>query len=170
MSMEFYDVLKNRKSIRAYQPDPVPEEALLRIAEAVNLAPTACNRQPFRLLLVKNAELRAEIASVYPQKWLKEAPVIAVMLSDSSQAWKRLEGDTIADVDAAIAMEHFILAAAAEGLGSCWICAFQREVMARVLKLSAPWRVFALSPLGYAAEGGRERVRKDLNKVCRMVD
>ncbi len=168
--MEFYDVLKNRRSIRSYKSDPVPEEALSKIAEAVNLAPTACNRQPFRLLLVRNAELRAEIASVYPQKWLKEAPVIALMLSDSSQAWKRLEGDTIADVDAAIAMEHFVLAAAAEGLGSCWICAFQRDAMDRVLKLSAPWRVFAMSPLGYAAEQGRVRVRKNADEVFKVVD
>ena len=124
--MDFYEALNKRRSIRGYKPDAVPEDAIRRIGEAVRTAPTACNRQPCQILLVRNPEKRAALAKVYPQKWLAQAPIIAVLVGCESEAWKRLEGNTIIDVDAAIVMEHFMLAATAEGLGTCWICAFLR--------------------------------------------
>ena len=63
--MEFYDVIRLRRSIRSYRPVPVPEDALERIAEAVDMAPSACNRQPYRILVVKDPEKRAAICRVY---------------------------------------------------------------------------------------------------------
>ncbi len=168
--MDFYDVLAQRRSIRGYRNDPVPEDALRRICEAVRCAPTACNRQPFKLYLVRNAEKRAALAGIYPQKWFAEAPVIAVIAGCESESWKRLEGDSIVNVDAAIAMEHFVLAAAAEGLGSCWICAFRRAEADRVLGLDPKYKAVAMSPLGYAAVPPRDFVRKPLEELIEMVD
>ena len=168
--MEFYDVLKTRRSIRGYKPDAVPEDALKRIAEAVRTAPTACNRQPYRLLLVRNAEKRAALASVYPKEWFAQAPVIAVMTACESEAWVRREGDSIVNVDAAIAMEHFILAAAAEGLGTCWICAYVRSEADRVLGLASGWRSVAMSPLGYAAVPAGPFLRKEVKELVKVVD
>ena len=66
--MDFYEALNKRRSIRGYKPDAVPEDAIRRIGEAVRTAPTACNRQPCQILLVRNPEKRAALAKVYPQK------------------------------------------------------------------------------------------------------
>ncbi|MBO4646692.1 MAG: nitroreductase family protein [Lentisphaeria bacterium] len=166
--MEFYQVLKTRRSVRAYKPDAVPENALNKIAEAVDLAPTACNLQPFKLLLVRDQQMRKTICSHCRFGFLAEAPVIAVMLTNESASWTRFEGNPAADIDASIAMEHFVLAAAAEGLGTCWICAFSRPEMNDALKISAPWSVFALSPLGYGNGGTRPFSRKDVAEVVEI--
>ncbi|MBO4632981.1 MAG: nitroreductase family protein [Lentisphaeria bacterium] len=167
--MEFYEVLKTRRSIRAYKPDPVPENALRKIAEAVNLAPTACNKQPFKLLLVCDPEIRKNICSNCRFEFLAQAPVIAVMLTNEPASWTRLEGNPAADIDASIAMEHLVLAAAAEGLGTCWICAFSRPQMNKALKINAPWSTFALSPIGFANGEPRPFSRKQLSEIVEFV-
>ena len=166
--MEFYEVLKTRRSIRAYKPDAVPENALKKIAEAVNLAPTACNLQPFKLLLVRDPAMRKTICGHCRFGFLAEAPVIAVMMTNESASWTRYEGNPAADIDASIAMEHLVLAAAAEGLGTCWICAFSRPEMNEALKIQAPWSAFALSPIGYAAGAPRPFTRKALGEVVEI--
>ena len=168
--MEFYDVLKTRRSIRAYKPDAVPENALRKIAEAVNLAPTACNKQPFQLLLVRNPEIRKTICANCRFEFLAQAPVIAVMLTNESASWTRFEGNPAADIDASIAMEHLVLAAAAEGLGTCWICAFSRPQMNDALKIASPWSAFALSPIGFANGEPRPFTRKPLSEVVKLVE
>lgn len=170
--MEFYEVLKNRKSYRGYDSlKQIPDDVLARIGAAVNLAPTACNRQPIRFLLVRDAALREKICNVYTQPWLKEAPAILVALEDESQAWHRLEGESASVIDAAIAMEHFVLAAAAEGLGTCWICAFKRDDMDQALNIEKPWRTVAISPLGYAkADACRNTGRKPQNEIFQVID
>lgn len=171
--MEFYETIRTRRSARGYQPEkPVPNESLARIAEAIDLAPSACNRQPVKFLFVRNPELRAKICGVYQAAWLKEAPVIAVVLGCDEKAWHRLEGDSIVPVDAAIAMEHFMLAAAAEGLGTCWICAFRRDEMDKILGVAgSPWRSVAISPLGYAKAGAVGPLfRKNVQEMVQVID
>jgi len=168
MTMEFYDVLKKRRSIRAYKPDSIPEEALNRIAEAVRVAPTACNLQPYKLLLIRDAAQRAAVCKAYGA-FLAQAPVIAVMLCNDSAAWHRPEGDSAAVIDASIAMEHFILAAAAEGLGSCWVCAFSRSKLDALLGIKPPYSSFAISPLGFANEEPRPFSRKQLSELVEIV-
>lgn len=69
--MDFYDVISTRRSIRHYSDRPVPDASLDRIAQAVQLAPTACNRQPFRILAVRNPELRSAICRACPQRFLR---------------------------------------------------------------------------------------------------
>ena len=150
--MEFYDVIRLRRSIRSYRSTPVPSHIVERIAEAVNLAPTACNRQPFRVLFVTDPAKREALCKSYKAAWLAEAPAIAVMVGNASAAWKRLEGDSIIDVDCAIAMEHLILAATEEGLGTCWICAFERAAADAALNLPAGEHSVALTPVGYAKD------------------
>lgn len=167
--MEFYDVIRQRRSIRAYKNDKIDDAILQRIALAVQQAPTACNKQPFKLLFVKDASMRSKICSVCKFPFLAQAPVLAVMLSNEKEAWVRYEGNSAADIDASIAMEHMVLSAAAEGLGSCWICAFSRPELDKVLNIEKPFRTFAVSPLGYADAPPRDFVRKELNKVIEII-
>jgi len=172
--MEFYETIRTRRSCRGYLPDkPVSAESLGRIAEAIDLAPSACNKQPLKFLFVRNPEVRKKIGKVYQPAWLMEAPVIAVVLGCDAEAWHRPEGDSIVPVDAAIAMEHFVLAATAEGLGTCWICAFRRDEMDRALGLEkgSPWHSVAISPLGYAKPDsiGPFR-RKSVQEMVQVID
>ena len=163
--MEFYEAVKARRSIRGYKPDPIPESVVARLADAVASAPSACNLQPVKLLFITNPGLKARIADIYTQPWLKQAPAIAVILVDAKSAWHRLEGDSIADIDGAIAMENFVLAAAAEGLGTCWICAFDRGRMDAAVNVEAPWHSFAITPVGYPAVEPKTITRKSHNSI-----
>ena len=168
--MDFYDVVKNRKSIRAYKDEAVEKDALKRIGEAVNLAPSACNIQPWSFRIIMNREIRESICSCYKNEWLKKAPAIIVALGNRDAAWKRLDGSSIINVDLGIAMEHLVLAAAAEGLGTCWICAYDVSRMNSVLGILPPWEVLAISPLGKAAENPEPRKRKALPDVFRIIE
>jgi nitroreductase len=168
--MEFYDVVKNRRSIRGYKSDAVPSEALERIGEAVRMAPSACNMQPWNFRIVLNDEMRQKICQCYSADWLKEAPAIVVVLGNAESCWKRLEGDPIVSMDIGIVMEHFVLAAAAEGLGSCWICAYDVEKMNKMLGVMKPWSVYAISPLGYANAEPREFSRKPIDELFKVIN
>jgi nitroreductase len=167
--MEFYDVVKARRSIRGYKNDPVPEDALKRIAEAVSLAPSACNIQPFSFRIVLNSAMRRKICGVYTAPWLAEAPAIAVVLGNADVCWKRLEGEPIIPVDIGIVMEHLVLAAAAEGLGTCWICAYDVAKMNKVLNILPPWSAYAVTPLGYANVQPDKIQRKSVDEVFKII-
>jgi nitroreductase len=168
--MDFYDVVRSRRSIRGYKDASIPDEVIERISEAVNLAPSACNMQPWQFRIIFNEELRTKICANYSQPWLKEAPAIVVALGDSENCWKRpQEGTPIVDIDLAIAMEHLVLAAASEGLGTCWICAYDRAKMDKTLDIKPPWSVLAISPLGYPAVPARDIERKDVSETVVVV-
>lgn len=167
--MEFYDVIRLRRSIRSYHSTPVPQDVVERIAEAVNLAPTACNRQPFRVLFVTDPVKRVSLCKAYKAPWLVEAPAIAVVVGNASAAWKRLEGDSIIDVDCAIVMEHLVLAATEEGLGTCWVCAFDRAVADAALGLSVGEHSVALTPVGYAKESAQPQTRKSVAQIFEVL-
>jgi nitroreductase len=167
--MEFYEVLKKRKSVRAYKSDPVPDEALARMAEALQTAPSACNLQPWSFRLVKNDKIKADICKCYSAPWLAQAPYIIVALANYDECWKRLEGTSIADIDMGIAMEHLVLAAAAENLATCWICAYDIEKLNKALNILSPWSAIAISPLGYANETPQEKKRKPTKEVFKIV-
>lgn len=171
--MDIYKVFRERHSCREFTNQSIPMEALQRMGEAVNLAPTACNLQPFEIQVVFNDELRAKIAAVYFRDWLRSTPAIVVAIGDRAAAWKRIEGDSILDVDIGIVMEHFVLAAQAEGLGTCWVCAFNRAEMDAVMGLTNTERtVVAISPLGYPFEQKtpeQRPARKPLDEVYKII-
>ncbi|OGV34346.1 MAG: hypothetical protein A2020_04685 [Lentisphaerae bacterium GWF2_45_14] len=168
--MEFYDVVKKRRSVRAFKNDPICEKSLARIAQSLQDAPSACNIQPWKFQIVFNQELRNKIYSCYTRPWLKEAPAIIVALADMDKCWKRLDGRPIADMDIGIAMEHVVLAAAAENLGTCWICAYNVEEMDRSLEIRQPWTVLAISPLGYAASAPAPINRKPITEIFEVIN
>ena len=168
--MDFYEVLKNRRSIRGFDSSrAIPEDALQRIMQAVQCAPSACNRQPWRFEIIFNAELRQKIGECYTKPWLLEAPAIVVGIADYSTCWNRLEGTPAAEIDMGIAMEHLVLAAAAEGLGTCWICAFEKARLNQVLNVESPWCVEAITPLGYGNVLPRDLKYKDIDRIFKVV-
>jgi len=165
--MEFQELIRVRRSIRGYKPDPVPEEVLHRILEAGRLAPTAANRQPFQLIVVTDAATRSRLREVYDRDWFYTAPLILVGCVEPARAWQRADGFNAAEVDISIVMDHIVLAAADEGLGSCWICNFNEPRLKEILGIPANVRVLAMTPLGFPAAEPRAFQRRPLEDLVR---
>ena len=137
------------------------------ISRAVQLAPTACNRQPFRLFLFRDPAMRAAICAKVPFPWLSEAPVIAVLAGDASSAWERPDGGSIVDVDASIVMEHFVLAATAEGLGTCWICCYDRAQVDAAAGIAA---VYETNDRHLPFDEIKESAKADLIRAAKRIE
>ncbi|MDV5120717.1 MAG: nitroreductase family protein [Candidatus Scalindua sp.] len=167
--MEFYEVINKRRSIRAYKKDPVEDSKLSRILNAARLAPTAANRQPYSLIVVKDEDTKIRLKDAYSQEWFFTAPVIICACALPDDAWKRNDGKGYVDVDVAIAMDHLILAASAEGLGTCWIAAFKPEVVREVLNIPDNMEPLVLTPLGYPETIPEPTFRKPLEEMVREI-
>jgi len=131
--MDLYEAIERRHSVRAYEDRPVEDETLHRILHAARLAPSANNRQPWKFVVVRDGDLRARLVpACRDQAFVGEAPVViaGVGLSPDRTMSCDVPGDP---VDLAIAMEHVALAAAAEGLGTCWIGAFHQDRVRELL-------------------------------------
>lgn len=168
--MRFNALIRKRCSIRSYTDKPISEEMLHQILEAGQLAPTACNLQPFRFVVVQEKENLAALAASYPAPWFAEAPVVIAVCTQPDKAWTRKKHDdkNYADVDGAIAADHMILAAEELGLGTCWVGAFNPKIAAKVLKLPRSVELLTMITLGHPNEIGRPKERKDLKKIiCR---
>ncbi|MBN1995748.1 MAG: nitroreductase family protein [Anaerolineae bacterium] len=165
--MDILDLMQKRYSVRAYQPDPVAEDKLQKVLDAARLAPSAYNRQPFQLVVIHTAGREAELKRVYHRSWFSQAPLVICMCSLPGQAWTRRDGQNYHYVDAAIAMDHLILAATALGLGTCWVAAFDVQAAREVLGLPDDVEPVAFTPLGYPADQPGAKERKNLADLVR---
>lgn len=165
--MDFSELIRSRYSVRAYKPDPVAEDRLQQVLDAARLAPTAANRQPFRLYVLPTAGRQAELQRIYPRPWFVQAPLVLAICAAPGEGWVRMDGKGYTDVDAAIAFDHLILAATELGLGTCWIAAFDPAAAREVLDLPAGLEPVAFTPLGYPADQPRSKDRKPLVDLVR---
>jgi len=166
--MDFFETIRNRRSIRKYNDKSVEKEKVQKILEAARLAPSAMNRQPYKLLVVTKKETLSKINSACNQEW--KAPIMLVMVSIPKEAWVRDDGEEYWKADAAVAMHQISLAAYAEGLGTCWIVAFKEKEVKKILKIDSESRVVFLSPLGYPAENkGPITKRKEIDTLVRYI-
>ncbi len=164
--MTFQELVRARYSVRAYQSTPVDQDALDRILEAVRLAPTAANRQAFRILVLPTAGREAELRRVYDREWFVGAPLVLAICAVEAEGWKRrVDGWSAAGVDATIAMTHLVLAATEEGLGTCWIAAFDPVAAREVLALPDEVIPWALTPLGHPADTRPPKARRPLAEL-----
>jgi len=149
--MDFYDVLKTRRSIRSYKSDPIPEEVMDRVLETVRIAPSGSNRQPWKFIMVDDKELRDRLASQCGnQAFIAEAPTIVVACGyDIKYNRGGYMGEMSMIMDVTIAFTHLILAARAEGLGTCWIGSFDNDEIKKMLGVPEKFNVVAVTPLGY---------------------
>jgi nitroreductase len=167
--MDLYEVIGKRRSVRGYSEQPVEQEKLDRILEAMRQAPSACNNQPWVFYVVKDPEVQDRLGEAYKAPWFVAAPVIIVACGLPDQAWRRRDGKNYVDVDVTIAMQHLILAATAEGLGTCWIGAFDADVVKEALGLEAGVEPIAMTPLGYSGLEPPARERKPMDDVVKVV-
>ena len=165
--MEFRELIRNRYSVRAYKPDPVEEEKLQRVLEAMRLAPTAVNRQPFQFIVIHTEGRKQELRRIYDRAWFVQAPLVICACGVPAQNWVRRDGKNYNDVDVAIAMDHLVLAATDLGLGTCWIAAFDPAAAREVLGLPDGVEPIAFTPLGYPADQPGPKTRKALSELVR---
>ncbi len=165
--MEFSELIQKRKSIRGYTSAAVETDKLNRVLEAANLAPTATNRQPFQIIVINTRGREQELKRIYPKDWFVQAPLVLCICALPENAWSRMDGKNYAEVDATIAMDHLILAAHNEGLGTCWIAAFDPGATREILGLPKNVVPVAFTPLGYPADEGRPKKRKSLKELVR---
>jgi nitroreductase len=165
--MDLYEVIKSRYSVRSYLNKPVEQEKLDRILDAARLAPSGSNRQPWKLVVVRDAETRKKLVPACSnQEFVGQAPVViaGVGLMPDRIMSCGVPGDP---VDVAIALEHVALAAAAEGLGTCWIGSFHQDQIRALLGIPANAKVIEVMTLGYPADHPRPKTRKPMKElVC----
>lgn len=165
--MSFQTLIQQRYSVRAYKSDPVSDEQLGAVLEAARLAPTASNRQPFRLIVVHTEGREAELNRVYYKDWFVQAPIVICACGVVEEAWVGEDGKDYLETDVAIAMDHLILAASDLGLGTCWIGAFDKQAAREVLGIPEGIEPLIFTPLGVPADSPKPKERRALDELVR---
>ncbi len=171
--MEFFKVLQERHSIRAFAERPVEPEKLQALLEAANCAPSAGNLQAYKIYVVTRlTTLKALMRAAFEQKFVAQAPVVLVFCADPRRSASSYgeRGATLYSVqDATIACAYAQLAATALGLGSVWVGAFDEDAVRKALDISEELVPVALLPVGYAAESPQITPRRTLDELVQYV-
>ena len=166
--MDVMEAILERRSVRDYQDKPVEKEKLERVLEAGRQAPSAGNTQPWRIIVVTDAEARKKLAAAAcDQAFVGQAPVVLVgcaVLTDKVMAC----GQRAYPIDVAICMTTMSLAAVEEGLGTCWIGAFYEDQVKEILGIPEEVRVVELMSMGYPTSQPGARARKSMDEFAVM--
>jgi nitroreductase len=150
--MDVFEAIAVRKSVRAFLDKPVGEDVLEKILDAARRAPSARNAQEWRFVVVSDRAVRQRIASeAARQPFIGTAGILLACCAITDGRIMRC-GQPAYTIDVAIAMDHLSLAAAALGLGTCWVGSFDEEMVRRILGIEPGVRVVQLMPLGYPAD------------------
>jgi len=172
--MNYHELIYQRESIRNYDPErQIEPEKLEKILDAGRVAPSAANRQPWRFYLISSPENLQKIRTCYHRPWFSDSPHVLVVAGKRNAAWVRsFDGYNALETDLTIAMDHMILAAEAEGIGTCWIAAFDPEKLQQTGLFDPDETVFAITPLGYQRDGFRKngnKIRKPFSEVVKYI-
>lgn len=164
--MDIFEVIEKRRSIRKYKNTEIPQEKLMKVMNAARLAPSAKNLQPWKFILITEENIKQKLVSACRgQKFIAEAPVIVVACGLRSQAGRLGGNRSSLDVDVGIAFDHLTLAAYSEGLGTCWIGAFDEDEVKKILGVPDDVSIIALTPLGFPDEEKNVYKRKSIDEI-----
>ena len=174
--MSFLDLVMKRQSDRAFDPDkPVGEDKLNRILEAARFAPSACNAQPWKFIVVEDEKTRHQIADATSNRLLsinhftKQAPIHLIIVEEpanfSSSIGSFFKKKRFPHIDIGIVAEHICLAAAEEGLGSCMIGWFDEKKIKKILDIPSSRTVVLDIVIGYSTQDIRYKKRKEINTI-----
>jgi len=168
--MDYFEAVKTRRSIRAFQKKPVEEEKIRRIIEVINLAPSAGDLQAYEVIVVKDPMLKDKLAkAALDQSFVSEAPVCFVFVAypqRSSKKYGRRGSELYSVQDATIATTYAMLAATVLGLSSTWVGSFDEEAVARAVGATGGKRPVAILPVGYAAESPESTPRRPVSDIA----
>jgi nitroreductase len=174
-SMELLKAVSERRSIRKYRRDPVPDEIILEILEAARCSPSWANTQVCRYIVVKDQKVKEELSNALPptnpaHNAIIEAPCVICLFAKKglSGFYKGApatdKGDYWFMFDAGIAMEHIALAAWSFGLGTVHVGLFDAKKAQEVLKIPEEYSVVEMTPLGYFGEPPKPTPRRPLKE------
>jgi len=174
--MDFLELVKNRQSVRSYDTErPVEKEKIERILEAAQLSPSACNAQPWHIIVVDDPELKNKVADATSARALgmnhftKQAPVHLVLVEEKVNLSSGIGGwvkqKDYAQMDLGIIAAHIVLAAQAEGLGTCILGWFNEPAMRELLSIPDSKRVWLDITVGYSTQPLRQKKRKEMKEV-----
>jgi nitroreductase len=161
MNGPFLSLCQTRYSCRAYRPDPVPREHIEKMLEAARMAPSACNKQPWRFAVALDPETRTALCTKgllpgFPARWVADAPVLIALGMKKSLVVHKLapllSGADYPWIDIGIAGEHLVLQATELGLGTCWIGWIRPDAIRRVLDWPRDIQPAALITVGWPKE------------------
>lgn len=169
---EVMELIKQRRSVRRFRSEPVPEALVRQLLEAACWAPSAGNLQPWKFYVVTDGRAREGLAAGADQRFVGQAPVVIVVCAvpERSASHYGERGRSLYCLqDTAAATENILLAATAMGLGGCWVGAFREDMVRMALSLPpGEWPV-ALIPLGYPATEPRAPRRHPLETVVQWI-
>jgi len=167
---EMLELILRRQSDRKYSEKPVETEKLDRIIEAGRMAPSACNAQPWKFVVVTDTSLIKRLAQAATEKvtgmnsFVSQAPVLIVIVREnpnlSSKIGGKIKNKDYSHIDIGMAAENLCLQAKAEGLGSCIIGWFVERMIRKILEVPASKRIELIITLGYSMSEYREKKRK----------
>jgi nitroreductase len=150
--MDFLTLATSRYSVRKYTDRPIEDEKMKRILEAGRVAPTAANRQPQRIYLIKSKQQRDKIKEF--TKYDFNSPMYMIVGYDKSVSWKsRYDGHDGGSVDSAIVATHMMLQAWESGIATTWIASFDPLIMKETMELPSDFEPVLMFSIGYAADG-----------------
>jgi nitroreductase len=155
--LSLLDVIFNRASVRRYLDKPVPDEVLRNVLEAGRRAPSAMNAQPWHFIVVKDPKIKLALSHRRWTGFVKDCGFVIVGCGEKRRRWSK--------VDVTIALQNMVLAAEAQGLGSCWIGDFNQSEIKEMLGIPDSFNVVALVAFGYPAEKPAPRRKKSLEKI-----
>ncbi|MDO4994645.1 MAG: nitroreductase family protein [Bacteroidales bacterium] len=169
---DFLELCSERFSARLFTQEAVSDADLHYVLEAVRLAPSAVNRQPWRWVVVKSGAMREKVQRAYDREWFRTAPIYIIGMKEKGTEWVRgYDQKPHGDVDLAIATEHLCLAATERGLGTCWVCNFDPVLLQELLPQPEGWEAVVIVPLGHIAPDcpRKEKVRKPLDEIIEIL-
>lgn len=148
--LQFLDLVTKRYSCRNYLPMPISRDILKSVITTAQLAPSACNLQPWEFIILDTPEACEAAHNSYNREWVKSAPAFIIACGNHDKAWHRTsDNKDHTDVDISIAIEHICLAASSLELGTCWICNFDVALLKKQLNIPENIEPIAIIPIGY---------------------
>lgn len=167
--MNMLELSGQRFSARKFTDQKVSSSDLDYLLECARLAPSAVNRQPWRFVVVESEEAKARLRQVYNREWFATAPLYIVCYAHTGRCWTRAADQKAhGDIDVAIAAEHICLAATERGLGSCWVCNYDPDLMRSLFPLPDHEAVVIL-PVGHIAPDCPQKA-KDRLPLAELTD
>ena len=169
MIEEFNELVNARYSCRDYSEKAVSRELVMSILETARQSPSACNKQPWKFLVIEELQLKEILHRSYDREWFKSAPLYIVALGNNKEAWIRpSDSKSYMDVDVAIAVENICLSATSFGLGSCWVCNFNKEILVEGLDITEDWEPIAIIPIGCPNDSNQnKKLRKPIDEIVK---
>ncbi len=176
------EIIANRRSTRKYKNIPVEKEKIMQLLEAARLAPSACNAQPWKFVVIETPEAKNRVIKegfgnlVVPNKWAAEAPAIILVCSQTKflvhDIAEKIQDVDYHLIDLGIACEHLVLKAEEIGLGTCYIGWFRGKEIKKALNLPRSYKIECIITLGYPEDGTPQRnpsTRKKIEDIAEFI-